>query len=166
MSKILRLVALSLVLLTTACGWQLRGAAGGGFNDVAIALEGAPGNRLLDEVAVELRRLGADVVASAAESEWVIRIDSAERTRRAVATDADGFVSEYELRYQLVFALAPGGQSGSTALGTERQAVQTTAAYAARSDNLQGQQAEEEQLERELREDAIRLMLARLGRRL
>ena len=166
MIKLLRLLALSLVLFTTACGWQLRGAGGGGFDGVPIALEGAAGNRMLDAVAVELRRLGAEVVASAAESEWVIRIDSAQAVRRAVATDADGFASEYELRYQLAFVLTPGGQANAAALAGERQTVQTTAAYSATPGNLQGQQAEEEQLERELREDAIRLMLARLGRRL
>lgn len=166
MARLKLLLVLSLVMLTAACGWQLRGAAGGGFSGVPIALEGAAGNRLLNEIAVQLRSLDANVVASAAQAEWVIEVSSPDRSRGTVATDAQGFASEYELRYQLSFVLRPGGMAADEALSTERQTVQTSAAYRADTNNLQAQEAEEEALTRELREDAIRLLLARVGRRL
>ncbi len=166
MAKLKLGVLLLLVMLTAACGWQLRGAAGGGFAGVPIALEGAAGNRLLNEIAVELRSLDANVVASAAQAEWVVSVSAPDRSRRTVATDAQGFASEYELRYRLSFVLRPGGLADAEALGAERQSVQTSAAYPANTDDLQAQEAEEEALTRELREDAIRLLLARIGRRL
>lgn len=166
MARLKVILVLLLALVTAACGWQLRGAAGGGFAGVAIALEGAAGNRLLNEIAVELERLDASVVASAAQADWVVEVSAPDRSRRTVATDAQGFASEYELRYRLSFSLRPGGMAAADAVGGERQTVQTSAAYRANTDNLQAQEAEEEVLTRELREDAIRLLLARIGRRL
>ena len=166
MQKLKILLLCSLVVVITACGWQLRGAAGGGFAAVPITLEGSAGNRLLNEIAVELRSLDAEVVAAADQARWVIEVDRPDRSRRTVASDADGFASEYELRYSLSFTLRPGGLAEAMAEGRQQQTVQTSAAYRADPDNLQAQEAEEAALVRELREDAIRLLLARVGRSL
>lgn len=166
MAKLKPFLVLPLVLLIAACGWQLRGAAGGGFADVSIALEGEVGNRVLQEIAAELRRLDAEVVTMATDADWVLRVSSAGSDRRTVATDNRGFASDYELRYRMTFSLSPGGRADTDTVGTERQTVQASASYSANTDNLQAQEAEEALLERELRDDAIRLLLARIGRRL
>jgi len=160
------LAVVALALLLAACGWQLRGADGGGFEAVPIAVEGAVGNRLLDQVSARLRDLGADVVPSAADARLVINVAEADSRRRTVATDADGFASEYELRYRLRFSASPGGEAGPQTRGIVSQTVQTTASYPANPQDLQGQDAEEEFLRRDLREDAIQLLLARVGRQL
>ncbi len=158
------LAVLALALLLAACGWQLRGAGGGGFADVSVAVEGAVGNRILDQVAARLRDLGADVVPSASDARLVIKVAEADSRRRTVATDADGFASEYELRYRMRFSVSPGGEAGPETVGLPSQTVQTSASYPASPQDLQGQDAEEAFLRRDLRDDAIQLLLARVGR--
>ncbi|MDR9432247.1 MAG: LPS assembly lipoprotein LptE [Spiribacter sp.] len=153
-----------LAVVLAGCGWQLRGSAGGGFEDVAIALTGSAGNRLESQVARRLSDLGADVVASADDAEVLLDIDAADTQRREVATDADDFASEYELTVRLTFALLPGELAAPDWQATPAQSVQARSAYSFDPNALQAAQAEEEAIERDLRRDAIALMLARIGR--
>ena len=167
MTRPARALALAaLVLVLTACGWQLRGAGGGGFEGVAVSVEGAVGNRLLDEVRVQLRDLGAEVVGAAADARIVVEVIDAQTRRRTVTTGADGFASEYELRYRLRFRAAPGGLAGPDQPVIAAQAVQASANYAATPRELQGQEAEEQALRAGLAAEVIQQMLARVGRQL
>jgi LPS-assembly lipoprotein len=170
----MRLANLALVLLLSitlaGCGWQLRGAAGGGFGDLAIAIEGGVSQPILDQVGRQLRDLDARVVADRQAAERVLVIRDVRVDRRTVATDADGFAEAYELRYRIDFRLEPGERSGGDVDIGQVQTVRATAAYAAAADdNRQGMQAEDaeaEALERDLREQAIDLLLARVSRQL
>jgi len=155
-----------LVGLLVGCGWQLRGGAGGGFDGVAIAVTGAAGNRLEAQIARQLRDVGADVVAEAAQAQTQLRIESAGSSRRTLATDADDFASEYELTYEIRFSLEPGGLAAGDVMPGSSQTVRTSAAFSVSADNLQAAQAEEQALQRDLEADAITLLLARVGRML
>jgi len=157
-------LVLVMAVAVAGCGWQLRGAAGGGFEGVPIAIEGAVGNRMIREVADSLRDLGAEVVPSAAEARIVLQVNDADTRRRTVATDNDGYAIEDELTYQLSFSVVPGGLAEPDAVGSARQTVRASSAFAV--DDLQAADAEEEALTEDLQADAIRLMLARVGRRL
>ncbi len=159
-------LALCLVLMLAACGWQLRGSTGGGFDDVPVALNGAVGNRVLEEVAMRLRELGAEPVQSEANAQVVVQVESAQSSRRTVATDADGFATEYELIYRIRFRIQPGGLAVNAESGQVQQTVQASVAYPANPDDLQALDAEEALLNRELRAEAIQLLLARVGRSL
>lgn len=159
-------LVLALALVVAGCGWQLRGAAGGGFEDVPVAIEGSVGNRVVDQVAESLRDLGGETVSSAAQARFVLQIDEADSRRRTVATDSRGFATEYELTYRIAFRLVPGGLAEPGQLEGARQTVQTSGAYPVNPDDLQAVEAEEEALRADLQADAIRLMLARVGRRL
>lgn len=166
MQYVQRGLVIVLVGLLVGCGWQLRGGAGGGFDGVAIAVTGAAGNRLEAKIARQLRDLGADVVAEAAQAQTQLRIESAGSSRRTLATDADDFASEYELTYQIRFSLEPGGLAADGAMSGSSQTVRTSAAFSVSADNLQAAQAEEQALQRDLEADAITLLLARVGRML
>ncbi|MDR9406815.1 MAG: LPS assembly lipoprotein LptE [Spiribacter sp.] len=166
MQYVQRGLVIVLVGLLVGCGWQLRGGAGGGFDGVAIAVTGAAGNRLEAKIARQLRDLGADVVAEAAQAQTQLRIESAGSSRRTLATDADDFASEYELTYQIRFSLEPGGLAADDAMSGSSQTVRTSAAFSVSADNLQAAQAEEQALQRDLEADAITLLLARVGRML
>lgn len=166
MQYVQRGLVIVLVGLLVGCGWQLRGGAGGGFDGVAIAVTGAAGNRLEAQIARQLRDVGADVVAEAAQAQTQLRIESAGSSRRTLATDADDFASEYELTYQIRFSLEPGGLAADDAMSGSSQTVRTSAAFSVSADNLQAAQAEEQALQRDLEADAITLLLARVGRML
>ena len=166
MQYVQRGLVIVLVGLLVGCGWQLRGGAGGGFDGVAIAVTGAAGNRLEAKIARQLRDLGADVVAEAAQAQTQLRIESAGSSRRTLATDADDFASEYELTYQIRFSLEPGGLAADDAMSGSSQTVRTSAAFSVSADNLQAAQAEEQAVQRDLEADAITLLLARVGRML
>jgi outer membrane lipopolysaccharide assembly protein LptE/RlpB len=169
MQYVQRGLVIVLVGLLVGCGWQLRGGAGGGFDGVAIAVTGAAGNRLEAKIARQLRDVGADVVADAAQAQTQLRIErieSAGSSRRTLATDADDFASEYELTYQIRFSLEPGGLAADDAMSGSSQTVRTSAAFSVSADNLQAAQAEEQALQRDLEADAITLLLARVGRML
>jgi outer membrane lipopolysaccharide assembly protein LptE/RlpB len=137
MQYVQRGLVIVLVGLLVGCGWQLRGGAGGGFDGVAIAVTGAAGNRLEAKIARQLRDLGADVVAEAAQAQTRLRIESAGSSRRTLATDADDFASEYELTYQIRFSLEPGGLAADDAMSGSSQTVRTSAAFSVSADNLQ-----------------------------
>ncbi|RZU97820.1 LPS assembly lipoprotein LptE [Spiribacter vilamensis] len=155
----------ALALGIAACGWQLRGAGGGGFEGVPVAIEGDVGNRFRDRLAERLRDLDAVVVNDAIDARAVINIMAVSSRRRTVATDADGLASEYELRYRIRFSLEAGGKAGPEQATLARQTVRSSASFAA-NDDLQGRDAEEESLRRDLQDDALQLLLSRIGRRL
>lgn len=159
-------LAVALALVVAACGWQLRGAGGGGFEGVSVAIGGSIDNRFSNRLAERLRGLDATVVEQAADARVVIEIIEASSRRRTVATDADGFASEYELRYQIRFSLRAGGRAGPDQATISSQTVRTSASYPADPGNLQGRDADEEDLRRDLRDDALQLLLSRVGRRL
>jgi len=160
------LLVAGLALGVAACGWQLRGAGGGGFEGVPVAIGGSIDNRFSNRLAERLRNLGATVVEQPADARIVIDIRDASSRRRTVATDADGFASEYELRYRIRFRVQAGGEAGPEAPDSARQTVRTSASYSADPDNLQSRDAEEADLRRDLRDDALQLLLSRVGRRL
>ena len=159
-------LAVALALLVAACGWQLRGAGGGGFDGVPVAIEGGIDNRFRDRLVERLRDLDAVVVADSSEARVVIDVMAVSSRRRTVATGTDGFASEYELDYRIRFGLKAGGQAGPDQQTIAGQTVGSSASLAASPDSLQGRDAEEESLRRELRDDALQRLLSRIGRRL
>ena len=156
----------ALALLVTACGWQLRGAGGGGFEGVPVAISGDIGNRFRDRLAERLRDLDARVVADATDARVVIDIMAVSSRRRTVTTDVEGLARDYELRYQIRFGLEAGGQADPQQATITGQTVRASAGFAADPDNPQGRAAEEESLRRDLQEEVLQLLLSRIGRRL
>lgn len=157
---------IALALMMTACGWQLRGAGGGGFEGVPVAVDGALDNRLANRLEARLRDLEARVVTDPADARVVIDIADVSSRRRTVATDAEGFAREYELRYRIRFGLRAGGQAAPDDRPLPQQTVRTTASYPADPGNLQGRDAEARSLRRSLRDEALQLLLSRVGRQL
>lgn len=155
-----------LVVSLAGCGWQLRGAIGGGFQDKAIALSGDADNTFFGEVASELRNLGSTVVTDPSLAEAVIVIDRANATRATVATDSEGFATEYELTYRLTFRVRAGGLGNSERYSGLAQTIRNTESFPVDPNDLLAVEAEEERIEADLREMSIRLMLSRVGRAL
>lgn len=159
------LVGLMAIVLA-GCGWQLRGAIGGGFQDVAIALAGDADNRFYGEVSNELRNLGSEVVTDRNLAEAVIVIERARATRETVATDSEGFATEYELTYRLTFRVEAGGMGEGRTFSGASQTIRNSESYPVDPNDLLAVQAEEERIEDDLRAMSIRLMLSRVGRAL
>ncbi|PWG64106.1 LPS-assembly lipoprotein LptE [Spiribacter halobius] len=159
------LILLGLSLALTACGWQLRGATGGGFEGTVLRLQGDVDTPVLRLAEAELLDLGAQVAAAGAAADAVLVVTGADTRRRTVSVDDRGRAREYELTYRLSFRLEPPDEAAERPR-LAPQTVTTSAAYAVDPLDTQAADARETQLGRELRVDAVRLMLARVARAL
>lgn len=153
MVRVLKVLMISALLLLTACGWQLRGAADTVEIDSLTMLGGSPEFRFSLEQALE-----DDNVLVHEESPTILVLSTTKWQTRTVALDSLGRAAEMEIKMSLRWQLnAREGKPYS-----ERQTISTTRRYQVSSDNATGA-ADEDQL---AREDMRREMIARIMRAL
>lgn len=153
--------------LVAACGWQLRGGGQGGLDGKRLIVESEAGQgELLSRARQSLRRLDANLV-DAGQQAPTLTIMGENTNRRTIATDDDGRASAWELEYQLRFRLLPAAAAeaddGAQSPLINTATVRTSDTYEASPRATQAEQAQRRQITRELREEAIRLMLARVA---
>jgi LPS-assembly lipoprotein len=100
MMRILAIVVL--VLVTTACGFQLRGQATLPFETLYVAVPD------ISPIAIELKRnitagTRTKLVRDPAEAQATLRVISEERGKSILSFDTAGRVRELQLRYRLAF---------------------------------------------------------------
>lgn len=155
---VLPLVAV--VVLTSGCGFKLRGLVElpAPLQVTYIAGEQIPGE-LLDELRSALSAAGARLVDTPQAGASVLRILGVSDERRVLSVNsATGKVQEYELNYMVRFALADGG-------GKELVVPQTVSLardFRFSETEVLGKGEEEAQLKREMRREAISLLLRRV----
>lgn len=153
------LFALLSVLLLPGCGFELRGSASLPAEMERTRLQVADADSLF---ARELRLLltanGVTLVDAAAEDAAVLRILRQDITRRALTVSGNARVREYELVFELRFAL--DGPDGERLIAPEN--LRLVRDYQFDEQEILGATSEEELL----REDLRRSMAAALVRRL
>lgn len=160
-----RLAVLLLALALGGCGWQLRGAAGGGFEGVALRITGDVDSRVQRLAEAELLDLGGEVAGRAEAADAVLVITEASSRRRTVSVDERGRAREYEVTVRIGFRVDPPSEAAERPR-LPAQVVTTSAALAVDPLDTQAADARQAQLTRELEVDAVRLMLARVARAL
>jgi len=159
-----RLRAVTVLLLTAlvaGCGWHLRGAGSASLDGKSIAVVPDMGEGdLARSVRRELSRLGATPVKKGAGAYRLLTLVDEGVSRKTIATDNRGRATAYELTYRLTFSIADG--EGQTLL--DRQTVTADGTYQAQPLDTLAEQSQRDRLTRDLREEAVTLMLSRLAR--
>ncbi len=155
----MRPLLLTLILALAGCGYHLRGALQLPEAMGATLLSGVEAKEPLGvEIAAALASADARLTESREEAGAELVILSESLRKRTAALDGQGRVSEYELHYQLSFALNDAG--GERRL--EAQGINLRRRFTFDSASPLGKSREEEMLQREMRRDAVRMMFERL----
>ncbi len=152
--------ALSLIMMLSGCGFQLRGAV-----ELPVALkttylsaENAPAD-FVDELKGSLRDAGAKLVQEPPLEGAVLKIIEVTDDRRVLSVNSiTGKVLEYELNYGVRFSLADG--RGKTLV--EPQTINLTRDFRFSDTEVLGKSVEEAQLKREMRREMVQHLLRRL----
>jgi len=153
-----RLLASSLALLLTACGFQLRQditlPAALSTIRIEVADTYSPLQRNLDQV---LTRAGATVV-STAEGSAVLRVFANRMDRLPLSVGDTGRVQEYLMKYEVEFELVDA--AGATVLPRQNVILERDYTF----DTLQalGTPGEEEVVKAELERDMVQAILRRI----
>ncbi|MCF6211912.1 MAG: LPS assembly lipoprotein LptE [Gammaproteobacteria bacterium] len=153
---------LILTLLTlTACGFHLRGSVEIPPYLKTIQLEDAsPATRIAPELERALQDEGVIVTGDVALANAVLRLHSESFTRRVQAVDASGKAQEYGLHYVVVFSVL--GPDGIAWLSNAN--VSATRDLRFDEGAVLGAGGEQEQLQAEMRAEAVRGILRQLAR--
>ncbi|UCE88142.1 MAG: hypothetical protein JSW10_07120 [Pseudomonadota bacterium] len=153
-------VVLVAMLMLSACGFHLRGAADLPEAMESTFLEGVGLNSDLGRALQQsIRSGGGRVVTRAEDASAVLAVQRNDMRRRVLSVDAQGKANEYELTYTLGFALKdPGG----TPL-LEPQTIAVVRAFNFDADNALAMSNEEARLAQEMVDSAVAQMLRRVG---
>lgn len=158
-SVLLLLVVTVLVLSLTACGWRLRGSMGMEMSLPPIYLDiqnGSP--ELRSELPQTLVSSGVQRAANREAAPLVLVIQNETQQRRVLAVGSAGKVSEYELQYQLTFAVRDKDGKEVIATDTIRQQRE----YSFNENEVLAKGEEEQQLFSFMRSMAIQTLLRRM----
>lgn len=154
----MRILAILMLGLLTACGFQLRGQAKLPFETLYISIP--------DEspMGIELRRniaAGTDtkLVRSAGEAQAILDLVSEEQNKSILSFDASGRVREYRLRYVLAFRV-------HDARGRDylpRSEIRVTREISYSDTQVLSKESEEQLLYREMQRDMVQQILRRLA---
>ncbi|MBA1146064.1 hypothetical protein H0Z60_03220 [Ectothiorhodospiraceae bacterium WFHF3C12] len=156
----MRILAVAVLALALAgCGWHLRGSQGASLGGQRIAVINDTQSRpLLRDVEAVLADVGASVVDAGAGSDARLQLLRQRFSRRTLAGAGDDGIAEYELAYELRFrVLGPDETPWS-----EAETVRAADSYEVNEANVLAGEARRDDLSVYLREQAVRLMAARL----
>lgn len=150
------------VLLLGACGFHLRGTAvlPRGMHVVYVQ-DTQPVSVIGNPLRESLSGSGARVTASADEAGASVRIVRESFDRRLVSTNSKsggGIVRDYELSYSVTFS----AQSKEANWTQDEQTLTVAREYSFDESQMLAKTAEQEQLQRDMVQDAVRQMLLRL----
>ncbi|MFW6380174.1 MAG: LPS assembly lipoprotein LptE [Halorhodospira sp.] len=149
-----------LAAVATGCGWRLRGAPGGAsLEGRALQVRDQAGSpELRRAVRRGIEGAGGREVEDLAAADWVLTLHGHGRSRRKGQVGTDGEVVDYELTYTVTYSVA--SHEGETLL--RRQSLEAQRTFAEPAGGADARRAREEELEAELRAEAVRLMMLRL----
>lgn len=153
-----RLLALLLALLLTACGFHMRGVGDVlPFESMYVQDSGAP------TIARDLKRAlsssGIKITSRAEDAQALLELMSERNTKNILSLSGGGKVREYEILYQVVFRARETG----TELWGEPQTVNLRRDFSYNDNALLAKQAEEARLTADMRAEAVREVLRRVG---
>ena len=156
MKKLLILISCVLLL---ACGFHLRGLANIPFKSLHVI---SPSNHAIK---TELKRSienGSEtiVIDSPQDAEAILHIISANHKRHILSVSGSGRVREFQLRYLVTYRIS--NSKGQELVPTSNISISRILPYS--DQQVLSKQEEEKMLVREMRKDAARQIVYRLGK--
>jgi LPS-assembly lipoprotein len=150
------LILVLLLPLMASCGFALRQAAPLPALATTLTVDGDPSSALVRELETELELAGATIGSGGGNLKIVA--DSSER--QIISLDDRAKVGEYELHYRVVFSYR--GADGAVLVSDTP--IEFSRVYSFDEQQAIGAAQEEETIRTELRRDAVRAIIERLGR--
>ena len=152
------LAAAALVLLTAACGFQLRGQAKLPFDTLYVAIPA------ISPLGTELKRniiagTSTKLVNDAAQAQAILELVSEERSKNILSFDTTGRVRELQLRYRLGFRVRDA--RGRDYL--PRSEIRVTREISYNDAQVLSKESEEQLLYRDMQGDIVQQILRRLA---
>ncbi len=151
MNALTQYFIISLALLTTACGWHLRGAIvlPDDFKNLYISNQASPS--LAQDVGNILRSAGVEIVDSRIDAQYTLHLLEQRNDKRTAGVGGDGLANAYELFTEVDYKIV--GQNGL-------ELVPQSTATAIRSYNFETGQVlsaneEEKILRKEMNNDIV-----------
>ena len=150
-----RAFCILMAALLAGCGFQLRGTATLPFDTISI-----PGE---SQLGVELQRnidagTNARVVPQSANPQAVLALLAETRERLILSLNAQGQVTEYELRYLVSFRVY--SPKGADYIPANQIALRRPITF---NDQVLAKEEEAELIYREMRQDMVQLIMRRLA---
>ncbi|MFH1044731.1 MAG: LPS assembly lipoprotein LptE [Pseudomonadota bacterium] len=147
-----------LVLVTAACGFQLRGQAKLPFETLYVAIPA------ISPLGTELRRniiagTHTRLVNDPAQAQAILELTSEERGKTILSFDTSGQVREFQLRYRLSFRVRDA--RGRDYLPQSEIRAARDISY--NSTQVLGKESEEQLLYRDMQSDMVQQILRRLA---
>ena len=158
MNKPLKLSAIFFLLTLSACGWQLRGASGDATIDRLYLSTSTPNSEFTRIFTRYLRSSGTELVDSATDAEYTLKIIKENSKRRTATVSASARISERLLEEQLEYLVTRA--DGSMAI--ERSTASVERIYEYNEDNVLATEDEAQLLKREMHNDLARQVANRL----
>jgi LPS-assembly lipoprotein len=150
---------MAVVLLLSACGFQLRGAATVPPEMARTYIDTPDRHSLFYRTLREgLRNAGVEVVESPADASATFAIQSDETGQRVLSVSARNVPREFEVFYTVTYAVDTGG---STLMNTRRQTL--TRDYTWDENIVLGKEREERMLREAIANDLVRNVLIQLS---
>ena len=154
-------LALVLCLLLVACGFTLRGTTQLSPAMDQTHINHADGGSLLAlDIAEALQRAGSEILLDPRPGATILEIQQEDMSRRVVAVSPEGRAQEYQVQLQLRYRVTRDGEE----LLAPQSLALTREFSAGVGDRVLGRESEADQLEQEMRNDAVRLIMRRLER--
>ena len=150
-------ILLVATLLVAACGFQLRGTAPLPFTSLYVQ---AP---MTSQLAVQLKRAvrasnGTRVAETAGEAQVILQIMSELQEKQILSLSGGGRVSEYQLRYRVAFRLTDAKNREHIPASE----ILMKRDFSFNDEQVLAKEAEEAQLYRDMRNDAVQQLVRRL----
>lgn len=155
---ILLLATCYLSLMSTGCGFRLRGSLGEIESLPPTYVRGDGAGQALTALREALRTGGVTVVSDPARAEMIVTVTRESRDRRVLSVGTTGSVQEYELHYALHFRV---DDSAGDPILTD-QAVSVLRDFSFDETEVVAKTNEQEELFRSMRQEAVIQVLRRL----
>lgn len=151
------LILLAATLLVAACDFQLRGYAELPFNTIYV--QAAATSQFATQVRRAVQAGGSTRLTDAPEqAEVLLQILNEAQEKQILSLTGGGRVSEYQLRYRVLFRLTDGKNREHIPASE----IVLRRDYSFSDDQALAKESEEAQLYRDMRSDAVRQLVRRL----
>lgn len=152
------LVATTVVLVVSACGWHLRGMEPLPEEFQSLYLSTPNENSELSRsLKRSFRTLGVNLVESAKDAPYTLAITNVSKNRRTVSTSGRGKAAEYELTTVIAYEIK--NSAAETVLGPDK--VTAEKIYLFDPENVVSAFEEEQLLRKEMQRDLIQQIIRR-----
>ncbi|HEY7985812.1 MAG TPA: LPS assembly lipoprotein LptE [Methylophilaceae bacterium] len=151
------LLVAMLLLVTTACGFHLRGAENLPFQNLYLQDSGAPS--ISRDLKRSLKNSGVKLTATPAEAQASLELMSEQYDKRILSLSGTGRVKEYLLVYDVTFRL----RSSGTELWGPAQTTEMRRDFTYDDSQALAKTVEEARLAADMRTEAIREVLRRVS---